>query len=135
MVNLCEQQYRLLSLEETNISELSELAKRAITTGIHNTTANPFIAYIKTKAPGCQKAYIGLYENNSSWAWVNGDNSTYRNWAPGNTIESVGKSFDFVGNPTNDPSSSCALIDPNSGTWLNQDCNTPQCYICAISLN
>uniref|UniRef100_A0A914EGZ7 Beta-mannosidase n=1 Tax=Acrobeloides nanus TaxID=290746 RepID=A0A914EGZ7_9BILA len=78
-------------------------------------------AYIKTNAPGCQKAYIGLYENNSSWAWVNGDNSTYRNWAPGN--------------PTNDPNSSCALIDQNSGTWLNQDCNTPQCYICAISLN
>jgi hypothetical protein len=124
-----------LRFEETKISKLLELAKWAMITRIHNTTANLLIAYIKTNAPGCQKAYIGLYENNSTWAWVNGDNSTYKNWAPGNIIDFVGKSFDFIGNPTNDPSSSCALIDQNSGTWLNQDCNTPQCYICAISLN
>jgi hypothetical protein len=74
--------------------------------------------YIQSNNTTCSQFYLGLYRNNTSWAWSDGNARTYRNWKNG-----------F---PTNDNTQNCVTFDKASGTWTNNDCDASQCYICQI---
>jgi hypothetical protein len=37
----------------------------------------------------------------------------------------------FLGSPNIVPMYNCVFLNVVDGTWTNQDCNTPQCYICS----
>jgi len=77
--------------------------------------------YVAANFSSCDKFYIGLYQDAyggydwpmSGWTY---DDSSYANWK--------------TGYPTNDATAKCVVLNKD-GTWTNQACSTPQCYICS----
>ena len=80
----------------------------------------------------CTGFYIGLFESTyvSNWTWVNYDPKSYRNWKSG--IFRASLLFkENLGYPSQDATAGCTVLNANDGTWTNQACSTPQCYICS----
>uniref|UniRef100_A0A914DSC8 C-type lectin domain-containing protein n=1 Tax=Acrobeloides nanus TaxID=290746 RepID=A0A914DSC8_9BILA len=70
----------------------------------------------------CDKIFIGLGRNGSSWSWIDGDNQTYNNWDNGY--------------PNADSTQNCAFIEMyNNGKWANTVCTENSCAICQLIRN
>ena len=40
-------------------------------------------------------------------------------------------SLNILGSPSQTSNAGCVVLNANDGTWTNQACDTPQCYICS----
>jgi hypothetical protein len=81
------------------------------------------LSYVNKNFSSCNSFYFGFTKTfDGDWDWVpfgQGwfyDVSNFTNWKSGY--------------PTNDANANCAVLNKD-GSWTNQACTTPQCYICS----
>jgi len=79
------------------------------------------LSYLTSNFSSCNSFYIGLYPDAyGGWLWPMAgwtyDSSSYVNWKSGYPVNSTG--------------ATCVVINKD-GTWSNQACDSPQCYLCS----
>uniref|UniRef100_A0A914C351 C-type lectin domain-containing protein n=1 Tax=Acrobeloides nanus TaxID=290746 RepID=A0A914C351_9BILA len=88
---------------------------------------NDITSYISKSNSNCAGVLIGYVAkaefgqgSSTDWYWYNGDKSGFTNWASGN--------------PINDQSSFCAVLNQANGQWTSQSCDISVCQLCQINL-
>uniref|UniRef100_A0A914CEU5 C-type lectin domain-containing protein n=1 Tax=Acrobeloides nanus TaxID=290746 RepID=A0A914CEU5_9BILA len=132
-----------------NSTEVTEATGATLSpTPQSNVTGTPWQTLINnitmaTQTPSNKQCPIGWYRESTNsnkcikfvteiqpWFGAKFDCSTLGNNATLISIEQAFENSEICRFPTSDNTKECAAFDRKTCKWFNEDCNTPQCYIC-----